>query len=381
MNDIGETVARLKSLIFILSTAVLIVCLLTCHLITQSIVSPLRGLTDTSRKLSRLNENMVQIANAIAAGDLTFSLQNSAKNDITLLGSDNNADDEIGELHSAFAEMANCQTKLRQAFYSMNKTLNQTLHHISQAAVQVSAGAGEVSAASQSLSQGATQQAASLEEISSSMTEVGSQTKTNAQNAAQATELANQAREAADQGTMQIQDMMKAMGDIQDSSKEIVKIVKVIDDIAFQTNLLALNAAVEAARAGRHGKGFAVVAEEVRNLAARSAKAARETADGIADSMEKIDHGTQVAAKTVEALSHIAQGVGKANDLVTEIAAACNEQAMAVSQVSIGLNQIDSVTQQNTANAEETASAAEELSSQATELQQRLLRFKLRTAA
>ncbi len=212
------------------------------------------------------------------------------------------------------------------------------------------------------------------------MTEVGSQTKTNAENAVQANKLAASARSAADNGTGQVEQMMSAMCDIQSSSKEIVKIVKVIDDIAFQTNLLALNAAVEAARAGRHGKGFAVVAEEVRNLAARSAKAARETAEGISSSMEKVENGTKVASSTVAALSQIVQEVTKVNDLVNDIAAASNEQAQAISQMSTGMTQIDSVTQQNTANAEETASAAEELSSQSAELRELLSRFRLRSA-
>ena len=260
---------------------------------------------------------------------------------------------------------------------TMVEQIRSALTSVRIAAAEVDSGSGQISEASQSLSQGATESAASLEEISSSMTEIGSKTKGNAENASQANVLARQTRDSADSGYKKMSEMMSAMSLIQDSSNQIAKIIKVIDDIAFQTNLLALNAAVEAARAGRHGKGFAVVADEVRNLAGRSAKAARETSEMIEASIGKVQAGTNIALVTEKAFNEIVTSSVKVADLVGEIAAASNEQAQGIMEIGQGLEQIDKVTQQNTANAEETAAAAEELSSQARELSGLLAKFKL----
>ena len=235
----------------------------------------------------------------------------------------------------------------------------------------------QVTDSSQALSQGATQQATSLEEISSSLIQMASQTRTNAENANQANTLAVQARDAAGKGNKQMQDMITAMAVINEASKNISRIIKVIDEIAFQTNLLALNAAVEAARAGKHGKGFAVVAEEVRSLAARSAKAAKETEALIEGSVEKVTYGSEIANQTAEALDGIGEIIIQVSEIIKEIATASNEQAEGISQINTGLNQIDLVTQQNTALAEESAAAAQELASQAAQLQKMLDHFTL----
>ncbi len=263
---------------------------------------------------------------------------------------------------------------------SLNNTLdslNTILRQVNSSAGQMASGATQVSDSSQAISQGATEQAASLEEITSSMTEMGSQVKQNAENANQANQLVGAARGSAENGNNRMKDMVSAMTEIEESSQNIQKIIKVIDEIAFQTNLLALNAAVEAARAGVHGKGFAVVAEEVRNLAARSANAAKETTELIEGSIKKVTNGTELANSTATALGEIVDGVSKVTDLVGEIAAASNEQAQGISQVNEGLIQLDKVTQQNTASAEESASASVELSGQASQLQELLKQFTL----
>lgn len=267
---------------------------------------------------------------------------------------------------------------LSQAINKMIEAVNRAIGGVRETAVQVNAGAAQISDASQSLSQGTTEQAASLEEISSSMNEIAAQTKANAENASQADQLSKTAQVSGQKGTEQMQEMMAAMGNISESSNDIKKVIKTIDDIAFQTNLLALNAAVEAARAGKHGKGFAVVAQEVRSLAARSAKAARETSDMLDGAIKNVENGSELAMETAEGLADIVEGIAKVSDLVAEIAAASNEQAQGVSQIHQGVSQLDGVTQQNTASAEETASAAAELSSQADYVRELLAQFTLR---
>jgi len=248
------------------------------------------------------------------------------------------------------------------------KALHKVINTLSEGSDQVSSAASQVSAASQSLAEGTTEQAAGLEETSSSLEEMSSMTKQNADNAQQANTLASQASQTATNGTEAMNRMDTAIQDIQKSSDETAKIIKVIDEIAFQTNLLALNAAVEAARAGEAGKGFAVVAEEVRNLAMRSAEAAKNTATMIEGSVKNANAGVDIAGEVSKVLNEIVSGIGKTSDLVGEIAAASQEQAQGIDQVNTAVTQMDKVTQQNAANAEESASASEELNAQAESL-------------
>ncbi len=229
---------------------------------------------------------------------------------------------------------------------------------------------GQVSGASQSLAEGATEQAAGLQETSASLEQMTSMTNHNADNAQQAKTLSFEARKSADAGTDAVGHLNEAIGQIQNSSDETAKIIKVIDDIAFQTNLLALNAAVEAARAGEAGKGFAVVAEEVRNLAMRSAEAARTTSGMIQESVQNAQNGVSIAHEVSDVLGDIVQHITRTTDLIGEIAATSQEQAQGVDQINGAVTQMDKVTQQNAANAEESASASEQLSSQAQSLKE-----------
>ncbi len=255
---------------------------------------------------------------------------------------------------------------------------NEVLGDISLAAEQVATSSKQVSDSSIALSQGATEQASSIEQLTTSLEEISSQTKLNAQNANQANELSRVTQENAEKGNARMKEMQVAMDEINLSSNNISKIIKVIDEIAFQTNILALNAAVEAARAGQHGKGFAVVAEEVRNLAARSASAAKETTDLIEGSIDRVTAGTQIANETANALNKIVEDITKASALVADIAIASNEQATGIAQINQGIMQVSQVVQTNSATAEESAAASEELSGQADLLKESVSQFKLK---
>ena len=252
---------------------------------------------------------------------------------------------------------------------SLTRNLSRLSSQLSEAADQTAAAAAQVSSSSHSLAEGASSQAASLEETSASLEEMASMTQRNADNARVAKDLGGQTRQAAEVGAADMDEMTKAMAEIQAASSNISKILRTIDEIAFQTNILALNAAVEAARAGEAGMGFAVVADEVRNLAQRSAEAAKETAARIEDSIQKSNRGTQISGKVAVSLAEIVAKAREVDNLMAEIATASQEQSQGITQVNSAVSAMDRVTQANAASAEESASAAEELNAQSQNLQ------------
>ena len=261
---------------------------------------------------------------------------------------------------------------------TMVDSLNNMFSEIQKSTEQVSTGASQISDGAQALAQGTTQQAASIEELSSSMTEISQRTKENAETADEASKLSASIKQDAEKGIQQMGSMIDAVKEINDASHSVGNIIKTIDDIAFQTNILALNAAVEAARAGQHGKGFAVVAEEVRNLASKSAQAAKDTSDIIQDTIEKTELGSRLAGETAESLNEIAGGISESNRLVAEIAASSEEQSESISQINIGINQVSQVVQQNSATAQESAAASEEMNGQSAMLKQLITQFRLK---
>jgi len=270
--------------------------------------------------------------------------------------------------------------QIKSSLINIVDSFNQTFGDINSAADQVADGSQEVSKSAQALSQGATEQAGSIEEITAAMEELGEKTKDNADSASRARDLSLSAKSDAEMGNSHMNNMIGAMEDINASSTNISKIISVIDEIAFQTNILALNAAVEAARAGEHGKGFAVVAEEVRNLAARSANAAKETTALIESSIDQVNEGTKIANSTADALNQIVTGVTDAAELVNTIADASTEQAASIEQINQGIDEVSTVTQTNSATAQQSAAASEEMSSQAMLLKEMVDKFNFKQA-
>ncbi len=294
-----------------------------------------------------------EVMNALAAGDLTRMM--------------------AGRYQGEFEQM-------KMSLNTALDNLTQTIVSVREAVESVSAGAEQITQGNEDLSRRTSEQASSLEETSASMEEMTGTVKQNADNAKQADRLAAAARETADEGGLVTVRAMQAMGVLTQSSKQIADIITVIDEIAFQTNLLALNAAVEAARAGEHGRGFAVVAAEVRNLAQRSATAAKEIKGLINESVQRVTEASELVHQSGKTLEEIVNSVKRVTDIMAEISAASQEQAIGIDRVNKAIMQMDKTTQQNRALVEETTSASQSLKAQAKELHRRVLGFKIQAS-
>jgi methyl-accepting chemotaxis protein len=307
-----------------------------------------------ARNISRPLQRAVIVARQVADGDLTADVRVTSR-------------DESGQL--------------MEALKHMNDSLQRLVGQVRGSTDTIATASSQIAAGNQDLSSRTEQQASSLEETASSMEELTSTVKQNADNARQANSLALSASQIAVKGGDVVGQVVGTMASINASSKKIVDIIAVIDGIAFQTNILALNAAVEAARAGEQGRGFAVVATEVRNLAQRSAAAAKDIKQLIDDSVEKVDAGTLLVDQAGATMDEIVSSISRVADIVTEITAASQEQSAGIEQVNQAITQMDQVTQQNAALVEEAAAAAESMHEQAAALSERMSVFKLATSA
>jgi len=302
------------------------------------------------RSISRPLEKAVDLAGGIAAGDLTQRIEAQSN-------------DETG--------------RLMRALKNMNDSLEKIVSEVRNGTETIATASGQIAAGNQDLSSRTEQQASSLEETASSMEELTSTVKQNADNARQANQLASSASEVATRGGAVVAQVVETMSAINESSRKIVEIIGVIDGIAFQTNILALNAAVEAARAGEQGRGFAVVAGEVRNLAQRSAAAAKEIKALIDDSVEKVHTGADLVNHAGDTMQEVVESVKRVTDIVSEIAAASNEQTAGIEQINLAISQMDQVTQQNASLVEQAAAASEAMQEQAGNLAHMVGVFKL----
>jgi methyl-accepting chemotaxis protein len=368
-----------KNALLIISVIALFSALLFSLVMTNKLVRPLVKVVNAIKNIALGDLDQEKLL--IKTKDEIEELARSYSDMVDSLKEKQSIIQQIAEGSGDFTidvKLASDKDSFGQYIQQMLSSLNNVLGQTKASAAQVTSGAEQVSQSSQTLSQGASEQASSLEEISSSVNEINSQSARNSENALQAQQVAKKSMENAEAGNQQMRELVGAMEGINHSADEIKKIVKTIDDIAFQINLLALNANVEAARAGKYGKGFAVVAEEVRNLAARSAKSVNETTQMVEEATKNIETGTSLVELTDKQLNEILDGAGKVVDLVEEISIASNEQSKGLDQITKGLTQIEEVTQSNTASAEESASASEELSSQAEQLSAMVSRFKLK---
>ncbi|MDL5032134.1 methyl-accepting chemotaxis protein [Pelomonas sp. APW6] len=327
---------------------------LTIVLLVLSLLGAAVMATLLSRQVSQGLKKAVDAASAMSEGDMTVSLSAQGR-------------DEVAQLTTALEDM--------------RSKLMGVVHTVRANAESVATGSAQIATGNSDLSQRTEEQASALEQTAATMDQLGSTVRNNADNAQQANQLALSASDVAQRGGSVVAEVVETMKGINDSSRRIADIIGVIDGIAFQTNILALNAAVEAARAGEQGRGFAVVAGEVRNLAQRSAEAAKEIKSLITTSVERVEHGTLLVDRAGSTMDEVVGAIRRVTDIVGEISAASREQSTGIGQVTEAVTQMDRVTQQNAALVEESAAAAESLKTQSAQLLDVVAFFRLQAGA
>jgi len=373
-----------RNLLVICGVSILLVSFILIIYISKGIVKPLEGLVGITQKIADGDLNVqMNIKSKNEIGVALYSLEKTVNRLKTYIGyidevsvvleqiSDGNLD---FELHQDYVGEF---SKLKKALQHIQTTLVYTLQEITNTSKQVSAGSGEISNVAQSLSEGATEQAKSIEEISELMQQISSHITNDAEQLTDASAKSTYITHEVQAGNKKMQEMIKAISEISDSSGQIGKIIKTIQDIAFQTNILALNAAVEAARAGVAGKGFAVVADEVRNLASKSAEAAKNTTVLIESSITAVQNGAKVAEETAQSMTSVVDGVTKTAEIINLIVNNTNEQSNLISQMNYEIGQVSGVVQRNSAIAEESAAKSAELYHQAQTLKSAVDQFQL----
>ncbi len=371
-------------IIIVLAIVAIIIGLVLAMIIMRSITGPLA--------------KMYKTTNIVATtGRMTFTAEETEETKSAISG------DEIGQTVLSFVNMMDrlvviaddlekvsqgdltvdiapigAEDTMGNALKNTIDNLNDMFSGINSASEQVSSGSKQIADGAQTLATGSTEQASSVEELSSAIFEIAQATKENATKANKAATLSEAIKSNAQKGEEEMNNMMAAVKEINESSQNISKVIKVIDDIAFQTNILALNAAVEAARAGEAGKGFAVVADEVRNLASKSAEAAKNTGSMISSSIEKAELGTRIANETAASLNLIVSGILESTEIINDIAVSSEDQSMKIDQINVGISQVSEVVQQNSATAEESAAASEEMNGQTIVLADLVAQFKLK---